>query len=183
MCQWGYRTVDACKVDRNVAVAAITYFDRFLSFRGLRVVEDCVANHSAYQLAFIVSWTTFCALLCKLISWLLSSLSVSAISQSCLVIALKGREGINVSRGFVKEIQLQCKEMYNIEEINQMEFQVLNTLSWRLNGPTPQDFIHCFMELLPTGVICEDATRNLFKEAVAESETVINRPGSIWEEF
>jgi hypothetical protein len=55
LCQWGFDILNACKVNRDIAVIAIGYFDRFLSHRGLRVVEACLGNQRELQLAFIVS--------------------------------------------------------------------------------------------------------------------------------
>ena len=55
LCQWGYNVMDVCKVDRNIATVAISYFDRYLSCRGLRSVETCLANEREFQLAFVVS--------------------------------------------------------------------------------------------------------------------------------
>ena len=55
LCVWGYSMADACKVDRNIATVAISYFDRFLSYRGLRYVEVCLDHQREFQLAFIVS--------------------------------------------------------------------------------------------------------------------------------
>ena len=57
VCQWGYSIVDVCKVDRNTTTAAISYFDRYLSCRGLRSVEICLAFQSEFQLAFVVSFS------------------------------------------------------------------------------------------------------------------------------
>ncbi|KAL3764981.1 hypothetical protein ACHAWO_000207 [Cyclotella atomus] len=119
LCQWGFDILNACKVNRDIAVIAIGYFDRFLSHRGLRVVEACLGNQRELQLAFI----------------------------SCLVIALKGRESMEVKPQFVAETM--CEDMYHPEEIVGMEIEILRTLSWFLNGPTPKDFLEHFMELLP----------------------------------
>ena len=55
LCQWGFNVSDACKVNHSIAVIAIGYFDRFLSKRGLRVVEVCLEDQREFQLAFLVS--------------------------------------------------------------------------------------------------------------------------------
>jgi hypothetical protein len=55
VCQWGFQISDEVEVDRSIAVIAITYFDRFLSRRGLRAVEVCLLRKREFQLAFIVS--------------------------------------------------------------------------------------------------------------------------------
>eukprot|EP00804_Cyclotella_cryptica_P004276 CCRYP_013485-RA/>CCRYP_013485-RA protein AED:0.03 eAED:0.03 QI:201/1/1/1/1/1/2/145/298 len=139
VCQWGFKIVDACGVDRNIAVIAITYLDRFLSCRGSRVVELCLSSQREFQLAFV----------------------------ACLVISLKGREGIKVAPDFVSETL--CSGMYHPEEVIEMELQVLRSLGWLLNGPTPQDFIQSFMELLPCDA-CNDTAAEFYETAVTKSE-------------
>lgn len=42
-----------------------------------------------------------------------------------------------------------CEDMYLQEEIVAMEIKILRTLNWHLNGPTAQDYLLIFMELLP----------------------------------
>jgi hypothetical protein len=92
------------------------------------------------------------------------------------VIALKGREGIKVTPDFVA--QTLCQDMYHAEEIIEMELEVLRTLGWHLNGPTAQDYIERFMEVLPgkiTGSLIEDseadeAAKVLLQAAVRKSE-------------
>ena len=59
LCQWGFDIMDACNVNRCIAVIAIGYFDRFLSHRGSRVVEACLADQREFQLAFVVSSCLF----------------------------------------------------------------------------------------------------------------------------
>jgi hypothetical protein len=53
--QWGFGILDACKVDRHFAIVAVSFFDRFLSCRGLRSVEACLARQREFQLAYVVS--------------------------------------------------------------------------------------------------------------------------------
>ena len=55
LCQWGFDISNVCRLNRCIAVIAIGYFDRFLSHRGLRAVEVCLANQREFQLAFVVS--------------------------------------------------------------------------------------------------------------------------------
>ena len=55
LCQWGFDILDACEINRTIAVIAIGYFDRYLSNRGLECVEVCLSNQRDFQLAFIVS--------------------------------------------------------------------------------------------------------------------------------
>ena len=96
--------------------------------------------------------------------------------KACLVIALKVREGLKVTPDFVAETL--CKDMYQAEEIIEMELQVLYTLGWHLNGPTARDYIERFMEVLPgkiSGTLIEDseadeAAKLLLQVAVRKSE-------------
>ncbi|EED95571.1 predicted protein [Thalassiosira pseudonana CCMP1335] len=106
LCEWSYRIVELCQLDRQVAVVAIQYFDRFLATS---------ISRREFQLASI----------------------------SCLIIALK-----NLDSAFVSDIL--CQSMYTSQELYEMEIEILRALDWRLNGPTPHDFIHRFLELLPS---------------------------------
>ena len=66
---------------------------------------------------------------------------------TCLVIALKIHSGFNVNSDFVaNEI---TRDSYDAEEINAMELEILYSLRWKLNGPTPHDFIDYFFEVMP----------------------------------
>eukprot|EP00956_Cyclotella_meneghiniana_P045877 scaffold388663_cov152-Cyclotella_meneghiniana.AAC.1 len=63
-----------------------------------------------------------------------------------LVIALKCHLGFEVEYNFVSEIV--AKGVYDAEELSCMEMEVLQALDWKLNGPSPDDFIGYFLELL-----------------------------------
>ena len=66
----------------------------------------------------------------------------------CLVIALKCRAGMQVEPDFVADVI--CQKVYDQEELNKMEEHILKALQWRLNGPSPHDFIDGFIQLLPS---------------------------------
>lgn len=127
MCTWSYNIVDTCRIDRSIAAVAISYFDRFMgSSTSDRVVQLCLSRRREFQLAFI----------------------------ACFVIALKAREGMTVDSMFVTETL--CQGMYHQLEIAGMEEEVLMALEWRLNGPTPQEFVHYLLELFPTSLSPSD---------------------------
>jgi hypothetical protein len=65
-----------------------------------------------------------------------------------LVIALKVDSGFNVEPDFVSKFI--CTDMYDAEQINKMELEILQALEWRVNGPTPNDFIDSFLEIIPS---------------------------------
>jgi hypothetical protein len=74
---------------------------------------------------------------------------------------------MDVKPAFVAENM--CDDMYLVEEVVLMETEILRTLSWFLNGPTPRDFLEIFMDLLPPGADEEVASR-LYEAAIKKSE-------------
>lgn len=87
--------------------------------------------------------------------------------QTCVVIALKGRGGMEVKPYFVAETM--CEGMYISEEIIGMELEILRTLGWLLNGPTSKDFIEHFMELLPIDAD-DTVASSLYEAAIKKTE-------------
>ena len=74
---------------------------------------------------------------------------------------------MEVKPKFVAETM--CEDMYSPSEITNMELQILRTLGWYLNGPTPRDFLEHFMELLPTDANKETAS-DFLKAAIVKAE-------------
>jgi len=126
MCSWSYDIVDACSIDREVAIIGISYFDRFMatsSAPGPRsaAATSALQSRRQFQLSFI----------------------------ACLIIALKCRAGMQVDSDFVSDTI--CQGMYDPAEIVGMEKEILSALSWRMNGPSPHEFIAGMLELMPGG--------------------------------
>jgi hypothetical protein len=68
---------------------------------------------------------------------------------ACTVIAIKNRGGIkHLGSDFVSDIV--CHGLYTSDELDGMEMEVLQALSWRLNGPSPHELIDALVGLLPT---------------------------------
>jgi len=141
MCSWSYDIVDACSIDREIACIGMSYFDRFM----------CTAATT--------NTTTTTTTSCNITSSSPSSSSraKNALTSrrefqlafiTCLIIALKCRAGMQVDSEFVSETI--CQKMYCEEEITQMEGDILKALGWRLNGPSPHEFIAALVELLPS---------------------------------
>jgi len=119
MLSWAYDIVDICNIERHVAVTAITYLDRYIADNFTRCETTVLSSRRTFQLCFI----------------------------GCLIIALKNCAGMKVESEFVSEVL--CRGLYEEEEILNIEIEVLQGLSWRLNGPTAIDFVHAFSQLLP----------------------------------
>ena len=59
---------------------------------------------------------------------------------ACLVLALKNGD-------FVADVM--CHGLYTNDELDAMEMEILQALTWRLNGPSPHEFIDGLVRLLP----------------------------------
>jgi hypothetical protein len=90
---------------------------------------------------------------------------------TALTLALKTRSGMNVELDFVSE--KICCDLYEEEELIEMEMQMLMALGWRLNGPTPHDFIDYFMELLPAQKNIEMIKSSLSRNAKNYAELAL----------
>jgi hypothetical protein len=120
MLSWGYQIADVCKLKRNVAICAMGYLDRFLSNTCSRHKNlNALSNQYDFQLCFI----------------------------ACMLIAMKQYSGIKVELNFVSKVV--CDGMYSVQKLSQMEMHVLQGLEWSLNGPSPIDFVHAFVQMLP----------------------------------
>ena len=86
-----------------------------------------------------------------------------------LVIALKVDEGFNVELDFVASVI--TKDAYSEEEISRMEMEILQALEWRLNGPTPHEFIDRYLDAIPGIEASHFDLLNRFSKTVAEVAT------------
>jgi hypothetical protein len=120
LCNWGYQTVAACNGVNRSTAAKAISF--FDRFLGTSApaAQQALADVGDSQLAFV----------------------------ACLVIALKVHPGFNVETNFVSNVV--CGNIYDASEIIAMELHVLQALGWKLNGPTPHDFIDYYLELDPS---------------------------------
>ena len=67
--------------------------------------------------------------------------------MACTVIAIKSRGGVKLGSDFVAEVV--CHGLYTSDDIDVMEMEILQALSWKLNGPSPHEFIDALLGLLP----------------------------------
>ena len=119
LCRWGFQTIAACHCISHST--AIVAISYFDRFLGSSssAANRALSDLRELQLAFV----------------------------ACLVIALKAHSGLNVECDFVSNVV--CRNTYDSEEIMSMEVQVLQSLSWKLNGPTAHDFIDYFVDATP----------------------------------
>eukprot|EP00956_Cyclotella_meneghiniana_P003478 scaffold4229_cov38-Cyclotella_meneghiniana.AAC.7 len=154
LCDWGYKTVEACN-GVNPSTAVVA-----IGYFDRFLSSDSPAARRALndvvecQLAFV----------------------------TCLVIALKIHPGFNVESDFVAEVI--TNNAYDAKEINDMELEILVALGWKLNGPTPHDFIDYFLEVMPhmNGTSMElirVLSERLVELAVTQYTTVMYFPSEI----
>ena len=118
MCTWSYQLTDMTKLSRLAVIRSMNYLDRFL------------ATHPTNS-------TASRALHDKRLYQL--------ISMTCLYIAIKLYEPLTMDASLLSEISAGC---YTTFEIIDMESIILNALSWRLNGPTSQEYIPLLLGLV-----------------------------------
>ena len=154
LCKWGYDTIAAC--DGVSRSTAVVAFMYFDRFLSSNspAAERALNDVSECQLAFVTS----------------------------LVIALKIHPGFTVESDFVSEVV--TRGAYSADEINSMELEILQSLSWKLNGPTPHDFIDYFLEVLrgvdgPRLELIQNMSKTLVESAVLKYATVMHLPSEI----
>lgn len=119
LCDWGFKIIASCNSISRTA--AVVAISYFDRFLGSPTpsAKRALPDIPRLQLAFV----------------------------ACLVIALKVEGGFNVETEFVSDVI--CRNMYDAQEINGMEIEILQALGWRLHGPTVHDFIDYFFEKMP----------------------------------
>ena len=121
MIQWSYDIVSACSIKKEIALIGLEYFDRYMS-------RSCDNNHHPMTMT-------------------MTRRSFQLTYITCLILALKTHGGLQVESNFVSDTI--CQNLYSSDEINKMECEVLNVLSWKLNNGSIIDFVRGMFELLP----------------------------------
>ena len=128
LCSWSYEIIESLfNINSEVACIGMSYLDRFMATSTPRAKAALTTRHE-YQLATV----------------------------ACTVIAIKNRGGIkHLGSDFVAEVV--CDGLYTKDELDGMEMEILQALSWRLNGPSPHELIDALVGLLPAS--SEDGSR------------------------
>ena len=118
MCTWSYQLTDMTKLSRLAVIRSMNYLDRFLATHP----TNSTASHALHDKRLY-----------------------QLISMTCLYIAIKLYEPLTMDASLLSEISAGC---YTTFEIIDMESIILNALSWRLNGPTSQEYIPLLLGLV-----------------------------------
>mmetsp|Transcript_34506 Transcript_34506/g.58536 ORF Transcript_34506/g.58536 Transcript_34506/m.58536 type:complete len:293 (-) Transcript_34506:292-1170(-) len=128
VCRWIFQTVENACMQRETAINAMSYFDRFLwskSPRATKVqqmrVEKARADQREYQLAAMTS----------------------------LYIAIKINEPIEMDALTLSKLS---RGLQSAKDIISCEQDMLSCLRWKMNGPTSHHFISYIMKLLPHSI-------------------------------
>ena len=121
LCSWSYQTIDA------ISSIKIT---REIACIGMSYLDRFMATSSARAKVALSSRDEY-----------------QLATASCMVIALKNRGGVILGMDFVADEM--CHGLYTLDELVDMEMDVLQALSWKLNGPSPHEFIDAIVGLLP----------------------------------
>jgi hypothetical protein len=120
LCSWSYEIIESfSNISREISCIGISYLDRFMATSSARA-KVALTSRWEYQLATV----------------------------ACMVIAIKNRgTGVKLGTSFVADVV--CNGMYTNDELDAMEMEVLQALTWRLNGPSPHEFIDAIVGFLP----------------------------------
>ncbi|KAL7542277.1 hypothetical protein ACHAXR_011833 [Thalassiosira sp. AJA248-18] len=136
MCEWIFSVIDCTKLQRETAVVAMSYLDRFLC-SSCKQASKARSNPKEYQLA----------------------------AMTCFYIAVKIREPFEMDASFTSLIS---RGTHSAEEITSLEYVILTSLQWKLNGPTSIEFVNYLLELLPLSSILAAPILYAYSHAQAE---------------
>lgn len=133
---WSFEALHFFRIDNSVASIATSYFDRFM----------CTFPQTSSRARYALS----------------SKCEFQLAFASCLIIAIKCHVGTELYAELNSKVI--CHDLYDQNELNEMEKNVLKALRWRLNGPSVRDFVASFTELLLPTAKSSDKTVTLLKE-------------------
>eukprot|EP00547_Thalassionema_nitzschioides_P001803 CAMPEP_0194217260 /NCGR_PEP_ID=MMETSP0156-20130528/20788_1 /TAXON_ID=33649 /ORGANISM="Thalassionema nitzschioides, Strain L26-B" /LENGTH=287 /DNA_ID=CAMNT_0038946253 /DNA_START=91 /DNA_END=954 /DNA_ORIENTATION=- len=70
-------------------------------------------------------------------------------AMACLYTSVKIHEPLAIDPGSMSKLS---KGAFSAQEIEEMEFKILETIGWRVNTPTAASFAEIFLKLLPAGL-------------------------------
>jgi len=141
ICKWIFHIIDRVEMQRETAIIAMNYLDRFMSTSVPRA-RRARFNRREYQL----------------------------VALTCLYIAVKITEPIVMGADMIRELS---RGAYSIESILSCERHILASLRWKLNGPTPFQFIDYMLQLLPEDT-CINIRSKLAHDARHQVEVAVH---------
>ena len=91
-------------------------------------------------------------------------------AMTSLYTAVKIHEPEAMEPGLVASLS---RGAYTKEQVEQMEFKMLNAIQWRVNPPTAVAFVNQYLDLIPTSVIHQDAREAIIDLAKYQTELAV----------
>ena len=130
MAQWSYQLTDMTSLSRLAVSRSMNYLDRYLVVATTTTQQQqSNANNNNNTQPNPIKDKRYYQLL----------------SMTCLYISIKLYEPLSMDASLLSEISAGC---YTTKEILDMESNILNTLSWKVNGVTSQEYVSLMLGLL-----------------------------------
>lgn len=123
MYDWSLQIVNYCKLGRETVSVAMSYLDRFLTTAvtdGNVAASRAAVSRREYQLA--------------------------AVTALYMAVKIHGGEPLAMNTELVSALS---RGAHSAREIADMEMDILTALGWRTSEPTPLEFLHHLLALLP----------------------------------
>ncbi|KAL7530567.1 hypothetical protein ACHAXR_005127 [Thalassiosira sp. AJA248-18] len=127
MCQWCHQLTDICKLSRHAVSRSMDYLDRFIASSSSS--STTTNSPRAQQHALLLT----------------DKREYQLAAMTCLYISIKLHEPLAMNVSLLAEISAGC---YTPQEILDMESCILQSLGWRVNGPTCQEFLSLYLSML-----------------------------------
>jgi len=129
MAQWSYQLTDMTSLSRLAVSRSMNYLDRYLVAAATTTQQQqSNANNNNTHPNPIKDKRYY-----------------QLLSMTCLYISIKLYEPLSMDASLLSEISAGC---YTTKEILDMESHILNTLSWKVNGVTSQEYVSLMLGLL-----------------------------------
>jgi len=142
VCKWMFHIIDIMGLQHETAAIAISYLDRFMSI-------SCL--HKAKQKRS----TTRC-----------NRREYQLVASTSLYIAIKIHEPFVLRPEVISSL---TRGLVTPDTIIACEKIILTTLRWRMNGPTPHQFINYILKLLPSSSTSTSSTTDQLVNKLCES--------------
>ena len=171
MCEWIFHVIDSTRLSRETASVAMNYLDRYLCSSSPRA-SQAIADRKEYQLTAMTCF--YIAGVCCILFDLNDILDFSPGNRILCFVFLYCKFSVKIFEPFEMDASLMSRlsrGLHSAEEITALEYDILLALQWRVNFPTPIQFINHFLELLPESA--QSAAPALYEHSHFQTELAV----------